>query len=134
MFIGPHWATLWSDVSLTSPFSHTWTVTNKRIISDVATNPSISFHHLPAVSLPHDFKTTSPHHETLAFELIRFNNPNILHSLLTLSEEYSVKAFIMDLFCGVAPPVVRDLGIPCYFFFVSEVGMHCFFFYLPCLH
>ncbi|KAI4321180.1 hypothetical protein MLD38_034595 [Melastoma candidum] len=111
-----------------------WTVINERIISNVATNPSIAFHHLSAVSLPNDFKTTSPYHETLSFELICLNNPKILHSLLTISEEYSVKAFIMNLFCGAVLPTARDLGIPCYFFFASGVGMLCFFFYLPCLH
>ncbi|PKI63489.1 UDP-glycosyltransferase 88A1-like [Punica granatum] len=97
--------------------------------------PSLTFHHLPSMSLPPDFSTTSPHQETLAFELLRLNNPNLREALLSISAAHrTVNALVMDFFCYAASKVARDLSIPCYYFFTSGAGFLASFLYLPTLH
>lgn len=99
-----------------------------------ATTPSITFHHLPPTSLPTDFTTSSPHHETLALNLIRLNNPNVHHALLSISAHHRVHALIIDFFCYFALPVAKDLSIPCYCFFTSGAVFLSFFMYSPIMH
>ncbi|KAK4770280.1 hypothetical protein SAY87_030812 [Trapa incisa] len=101
-----------------------------------ASSPSITFHHLPPTSLPPDFSTTSPHHETLAFELLRLNNPNLHSTLLSISADHctTIRALVIDLFCYTASQVAKDLSIPLYYFCTSGAGILAFFLYLPTLH
>ncbi|KAE9464821.1 hypothetical protein C3L33_03276, partial [Rhododendron williamsianum] len=96
-----------------------------------ATTSSITFHHLPAVSLP---PNNSPHHETLAFELLRLNNPNVHQAIASISDACTVRALIMDFFCCPALSVGADLNIPAYFFFTSGAASLGAFFYIPFLH
>ncbi|KAI6673978.1 hypothetical protein NL676_001884 [Syzygium grande] len=81
-----------------------------------------------------DYSTTSPHHETLALELLRHNNPNARRTLTTISENYVVHGLIIDFFCVAAVTVARELNIPCYYFFTSGAGYLNFFLYVPTLH
>ncbi|KAI4324973.1 hypothetical protein MLD38_030412 [Melastoma candidum] len=108
--------------------------TTPYIASVSATVPSLTFHHLSAISLPPDYSTTSPNLETLALDLIRLNNPNIRQALESITREYSVKAFVMDFFCSVVQPIVRELRVPSFFFFTSGAGFLSFFLYWPILH
>ncbi|XP_059442726.1 UDP-glycosyltransferase 88A1-like [Corylus avellana] len=92
-----------------------------------ATTPSITFHNLPNVDLP---PTASPNHETLTFELLRLNNPNLHQSLLSISKGYAIHALIMDFFCSHALSVAANLNIPGYYFFTSGAGCLAYFLYL----
>ncbi|KAG2709776.1 hypothetical protein I3760_05G257100 [Carya illinoinensis] len=105
--------------------------TTPYISSVSATIPSITFHRLPNVTLP---PTISPHHETLIFELLRLNNPNVHQSLLSISERYSIHALIMDFFCSQALSVATNLNIPGYYYFTSPASCLAFFLYFPTLH
>jgi hypothetical protein len=96
-----------------------------------ATTPSITFHNLPNVELP---PTSSPNHETLTFELLRLNNPNLHQSLLLISKGYAIHALIMDFFCSHALSIAADLNIPGYYFYTSGVGTLAYFLYLPTMH
>ncbi|KAF8044098.1 hypothetical protein BT93_A2163 [Corymbia citriodora subsp. variegata] len=108
--------------------------TTAYIASVAATVPSISFHYFPATTLPPDFSTTSPHHETLALVLLRLNNPNVRHALTTISKNYVVHGLIIDFFCVAAVAIACELNIPCYYFFTSGAGYLNFFLYVPTLH
>ncbi|KAM5557467.1 hypothetical protein ABKV19_024714 [Rosa sericea] len=103
------------------------------IASVSATTPSIIFHHLPTISLPPS-STSSPNHETLTFEVLRLNNPNVHKVLLSISNNFTVQAFIMDFFCGLGLSVAIDLNIPGYFFFTSGAGCLASFLTLPAIH
>ncbi|KAJ8773223.1 hypothetical protein K2173_028400 [Erythroxylum novogranatense] len=96
-----------------------------------ATYPSIKFHHLPTITLA---STTATNHETLTFEVIRLSNPNVQQALLSLSQSYTIRAFVMDFFCTAALSVANELSIPGYHFFTSGACCLCFIMYLPILH
>ncbi|KAF5451154.1 hypothetical protein F2P56_031443 [Juglans regia] len=102
------------------------------ISSVSATIPSITFHNLPNVTLPPAI--TSLHPETLIFELLRLNNPNVHQSLLSISESYTIHALIMDFFCTHALSVAVNLNIPGYYFYTSSASCLASFLYLPTLH
>nr|KJB19095.1 hypothetical protein B456_003G084700 [Gossypium raimondii] len=97
-----------------------------------STIPSIVFHKLPKVTLLPS--TDVAHHEFLTFEVLRLSNPNVHETLLSISKDYKVHAFIMDFFCTVAFKVAVDLSIPPYFLYTSGVATLSSFFYLPTLH
>ncbi|KAF7140914.1 hypothetical protein RHSIM_Rhsim06G0095200 [Rhododendron simsii] len=76
-----------------------------------ATTSSINFHHLPAVSLP---PNNSPHHETLVFELLRLNNPNVNQAITSIAKTSTDRAVIMDFFCYPGLSVAADFNLPAY--------------------
>ncbi|KAK8916721.1 Anthocyanidin 5,3-O-glucosyltransferase [Platanthera zijinensis] len=94
-------------------------------------HPSLSFHRLPAVSLPH---SPSPHHEAHSLNLLRLSNPHLLSLLSSLSRSSSVRALVVDFFCTIAIDVAAELGIPCYIFFPSSGASLAAFLHLPVLH
>ncbi|KAF7149123.1 hypothetical protein RHSIM_Rhsim03G0192800 [Rhododendron simsii] len=96
-----------------------------------ATTSSITFHHLPAVSLP---PNSSPHPETLAFELLRLNNPNVHQAITSISKTSTVRALIMDFFCYPGLSVAADFNLPAYFFFTSAACSLAAFLYTPVMH
>ncbi|KAL6320689.1 hypothetical protein AAG906_008689 [Vitis piasezkii] len=98
-----------------------------------STIPSITFHHLPTISLPLD-SFSSPNQETLAFELLRLNNPNVHQALVSISNNSSVRALIVDSFCTTALSVAAQLNIPCYYFFTSGACCLASYLYLPFIH
>ncbi|KAJ9703178.1 hypothetical protein PVL29_004807 [Vitis rotundifolia] len=98
-----------------------------------STIPSITFHHLSTISLPLD-SFSSPNHETLAFEFLRLNNPNVHQALVSISNNSSVRALIVDGFCTAALSVAAQLNIPCYYFFTSGACCLASFLYLPFIH
>ncbi|KAJ8759514.1 hypothetical protein K2173_007131 [Erythroxylum novogranatense] len=93
--------------------------------------PFITFRRFPY--LPVD-KTPTRSKAAIAFECIRNNTPNALHSLKEISAVSKVKAFVIDLFCGPALSVARELNIPTYFFFTSGAACLSSFLYLPTIH
>ncbi|KAI6696401.1 hypothetical protein NL676_016520 [Syzygium grande] len=108
--------------------------TTAYIASVCATVPSIAFHYFPATTLPPRLLHHLPHHETLAFELLRLNNTNVHHILASISKNHIVHGLIIDFFCVAAVAVARELSIPCYYFFTSGAGFLNFFLYFPTLH
>nr|UHB15554.1 UDP-glycosyltransferase [Paris polyphylla] len=99
-------------------------------ISAVSTaHPSIAFHRLPSVSPP---PNPSPHHEALAFDLLRLSNPNLRSFLQSTSP--SPAALIIDFFCGFALHVSSDLCIPTYYFYTSGACVLATFLKLPNIH
>ncbi|KAE8077785.1 hypothetical protein FH972_016314 [Carpinus fangiana] len=105
--------------------------TSPYIATVSATIPSITFHNLPNVDLP---PTSSPNHETLTFELLRLNNPNLHQSLRSISETFTIHALIMDSFCFHALSVAVELNIPGYYFHTSCASSLSCFLYLPTVH
>ncbi|KAF8379610.1 hypothetical protein HHK36_029051 [Tetracentron sinense] len=97
------------------------------------TTPSITFHHLPTVSLPLDF-SKSPNKETLIFELFRLNNPNVHQALQTISQTSNVRALVIDMFCSAALDVATSLNIPSYYFFTCGALALAAFLYFPTIH
>ncbi|XP_044467533.1 UDP-glycosyltransferase 88A1-like [Mangifera indica] len=99
-----------------------------------ATIPSIIFHHLPSVTLPPSVTSTCRHHESLTFEVLRLNNPNLQQTLLSISNDYTIYAFIADFFCYASLSVTAQLNIPSYFFFTCGAGFLSSILYLPTIH
>ncbi|KAI9112981.1 hypothetical protein K1719_016095 [Acacia pycnantha] len=97
-------------------------------------HPSIVFHSLPPVSLPSSLLSSSPNHETLMFDVLRLNNPNLHNALVSISVTYSVRAFIADFFCFEALSLSSKLHIPTYGFFTSPAASLATFLYFPTLH
>ncbi|XP_042477935.1 UDP-glycosyltransferase 88F4-like [Macadamia integrifolia] len=92
------------------------------------TDPSIVFHPFPA--LPNT-ESSSP---TTIFQTIRRNNPNLLHTLQTISNTSSIAAFVIDFFCNPAFPIAAELNIPLYFYVPSGASGLSVFLYLPTIH
>ncbi|KAJ7974123.1 Glycosyltransferase [Quillaja saponaria] len=116
----------------TAPYSGGSTASYIATVS--STIPSITFHNLPTVTLAPNFAASTPNHETLTFEVIRLNNPNVHQALLSISESYSIQAFIMDFFCSQSLSVTSQLNIPAYYFFTSGATSFAYFLYFPTIH
>ncbi|KAL7003508.1 hypothetical protein U1Q18_004662 [Sarracenia purpurea var. burkii] len=97
-----------------------------------ATTTSITFHHLPTVDL--SLSISSPHQETLAFELLRLNIPYVHQALISISQTSKVRALIMDFFCTPALSVASDLKIPAFYFLTSGACCLAFFLYFSTIH
>ncbi|KAM7504824.1 hypothetical protein LguiB_003728 [Lonicera macranthoides] len=95
------------------------------------TTPSITFYHLPIISLPLD-PESYPSMEAITFDLLRLNNPHVHHALQSLSSPIS--ALIIDFFCTPVLPIASDLKIPVYYFFTSGASVLAMFLYFPTLH
>ncbi|KAL6132083.1 hypothetical protein ACLB2K_070454 [Fragaria x ananassa] len=104
------------------------------IASVSATTSSIIFHRLPTVSLPPSITSASRNHETLTFEVLRQSNPHVHQALVSISNTFTVQAFVMDFFCGLGLSVATELNIPGYFYLTSGAGFLASFLYLPTIH
>ncbi|KAJ4959997.1 hypothetical protein NE237_019907 [Protea cynaroides] len=98
-----------------------------------STTPSITFHYLPAVQISPD-SISSPHHETLLFDVIHHNNHNVHQALLTIAHSSTIRAFILDIFCTAAHDVAASLDLPTYYFFTSGASCLAFYLYFPTVH
>ncbi|GFZ06428.1 UDP-glucosyl transferase 88A1 [Actinidia rufa] len=106
-------------LNTTPPFNTGSTAPYIRHIS--VTTPFITFHHLPAISIPLD-PDSYPSMEAITFELLRLNTPNVRHALHSISLTTTIAAFIIDMFCTPALPIGSQLKIPTYYFFTSGAG------------
>ncbi|XP_042492023.1 UDP-glycosyltransferase 88F3-like [Macadamia integrifolia] len=93
------------------------------------TTNSITFHHLPTLSMK-----PSPNCASIHTEFIHPNNPNLSHALQTSSKSSKVQAFVIDVFPTAALSVASDLGIPTYFFLTSGAVTLSLLLYLPIIH
>jgi len=94
-------------------------------------NPSISFHSLPSVSVD---TTQTRSSAAIAFEFIRLSLAHAPHVLQQISNSCTIRALIIDIFCTSAFPIAKDLNLPVYYFFTS--GAYCLaaLLYLPKIH
>ncbi|XP_047055414.1 anthocyanidin 5,3-O-glucosyltransferase-like [Lolium rigidum] len=92
----------------------------------VAANPSMSFHRLPAATLPSDV----PSYEVKVFELARASNPDLRDFLRSASPA----ALVIDFFCTSAIHVGKELGIPTYFFLTTCIAGVALSLYQPVIH
>ncbi|WOL17082.1 hypothetical protein Cni_G25871 [Canna indica] len=92
-----------------------------------ASNPSISFHHLP----PPAAAAAEP---ASMFMGIDVHNPNLLQFLGALRRTFDVRAVVLDFFCTDALSVTAELGLPSYFFSASSASGLATLLYLPFLH
>ncbi|XP_054785446.1 UDP-glycosyltransferase 88A1-like [Prosopis cineraria] len=95
-----------------------------------AIDPHIVFQQLPPVSLP----PSAPNHETLMFELLRLNTPNLHQALVSISKTHAIIALIADFFALEALSVSSQLNIRTFCFFTTCAGNLASFLYLPTLH
>ncbi|KAJ9675972.1 hypothetical protein PVL29_024782 [Vitis rotundifolia] len=96
------------------------------------TNPSISFHRFPYLSVDTSSSTRSQF--AVMFEFIRLSASNVLQSLQQLSRASTIRAFIIDYFCASALPAARGLGIPTYYFLTSGAASIAAVLYFPTIH
>ncbi|XP_042507803.1 UDP-glycosyltransferase 88F4-like [Macadamia integrifolia] len=98
--------------------------------------PSITFHHLPSLSIPSSSIEPSPNRSRLAVrgELIRSNNPNLIHALQTISETSTVRALIIDFFCVPGSYGASDLGFPTYYYIPAGAIFLSLLLHLPTIH
>ncbi|KAL5744717.1 hypothetical protein ACOSQ2_027833 [Xanthoceras sorbifolium] len=96
------------------------------------TFPSITFHRLPTITLP---PSAENNHETITFELLRLNNPNVDHqALTTISENHTILGLVIDFFCTYVLSVASELKLPAYFFFTSGARCLALLLYFTTLH
>ncbi|KAF8044101.1 hypothetical protein BT93_A2166 [Corymbia citriodora subsp. variegata] len=101
-----------------------------------ASHPSITFHHLPSVSVPNsDHLSSSPAKFIFStFEIVRLHNPALHQTLVSLSMSSAIKAFVIDFFCNSAFGVSASLNIPTYYYYTSGASGLASFLYIPSLH
>nr|AXL95249.1 UDP-glycosyltransferase [Andrographis paniculata] len=93
-----------------------------------ATVPSITFHHLPQVTV-HDF-SSFPSMESVIFHVLRRSNDAVRRTLEQISASAAVSAFIIDFFCP-SLAIAKELRIPTYYFITSGACILAFFLCLP---
>ncbi|XP_039069582.1 UDP-glycosyltransferase 88A1-like [Hibiscus syriacus] len=99
--------------------------------ASASASSAITFNNLPTV----DLHPPTTHLDTLHFDFIRLNIPNLRRSLLTISESYTLNAIIVDFFCSrSAFEVASDLDLPAYCFYTGAAGSLASLLYLPTLH
>ncbi|KAJ4961800.1 hypothetical protein NE237_021710 [Protea cynaroides] len=97
-----------------------------------STTASITFHHLPAISISPN-SISSPRHKTLIFEVVRLNKPNVHKALLTISKTSSIRAFIVNTFC-TTPDVAASFNLPLYYFYTLGAADLSVILYFPTIH
>ncbi|XP_008777482.2 UDP-glycosyltransferase 88F3-like [Phoenix dactylifera] len=101
------------------------------IAAAASAHPSLSFHHLPPVSLPPN-PPTDP--VVLMFDMLRQATTHLRPVLTSLSETSAVRALVVDFFCTEALDVAAEVGLPSYIFFSTGASNLAAFLYLPLLH
>ncbi|KAJ4748402.1 Glycosyltransferase [Rhynchospora pubera] len=100
--------------------------------SDISSpDPSISFHTLPAVSVP---VVKNKHPICLKYDTIREYNPKLLEFLSSLSAAVKIRAIVLDFFQTDAICLARVLEIPVYLFMTSGASILGVWLHLPVLH
>ncbi|KAJ3708439.1 hypothetical protein LUZ61_012144 [Rhynchospora tenuis] len=94
-------------------------------------DPSISFHALPAVSLP---LPKNKHPICLNYDIIRGYNPELLDFLTSLSADSKIRSIILDFFKTDAISVARELEIPAYLLMTTGASALAVCLHLPVLH
>ncbi|XP_022737159.1 UDP-glycosyltransferase 88B1-like [Durio zibethinus] len=96
-----------------------------------ATNPSISFHQLPLISLdPASYDCV----ESLMSDLINLNNVHVDAALTKISLTSTVRSLIIDLFCYPALEIAAKLKILAYCFFTSNASCLALYLHIPSIY
>lgn len=120
-----------SVIILIIPAPYETGATDKYINTVSASIPSITFHHLPPITLPPDF---SSEFIDLAFGIPEIYNPIVHTTLVGISEKSTIKAVILDFFSNAAFQVSEALDLPTYYFYTSGASGLCVFLYLTTIH
>ncbi|KAL0400672.1 UNVERIFIED_CONTAM: UDP-glycosyltransferase 88B1 [Sesamum latifolium] len=96
-----------------------------------ATVPSITFHHLPPISLELD---SFPSILTVTFEVLHRSNPHVRRMLQTISLSATICAIVIDMFCACALPIAAELNIPAYYYIASGACNLALLSHFPTLH
>ncbi|PWA99903.1 UDP-glycosyltransferase 88B1 [Artemisia annua] len=120
-----------SIIILLIPATFETCATDKYIATVSATNPSLTFHHLSAITLPPGFSTEFL---DLAFGIPELYNPIVHDTLVSISENSTIKAVILDFFSNAAFQVVKCLSLPVYYFYTGGASGLCVFLYLATIH
>ncbi|PKI57506.1 hypothetical protein CRG98_022157 [Punica granatum] len=101
------------------------------IASISRSHPAISFVRFPA--LAEDPEMVRRHSRpAVVFDFINRNAPNFRRSLLEIAAGGGrVRAAVIDMFCGSALPVARELGVPVYYFYTSGASDLAAFLFFP---
>ncbi|KAK1431753.1 hypothetical protein QVD17_08369 [Tagetes erecta] len=91
-----------------------------------ATNPAITFHHLP--NIPLDLKTYAST-DAIIFDLTKRSINNVAHALRSISPTI----LIIDLYCTSAMAPAANLNIPVYYFFTAAACCLVLTLYFPTL-
>ncbi|XP_044467970.1 anthocyanidin 5,3-O-glucosyltransferase-like [Mangifera indica] len=116
----------------TAPFEAA--ATHDYIAAVSAAIPSITFYHLPPVSLPQNAYYTAKEFPAVLYQLCQLNNPNLHETLLAISSRSKIKAFVIDLFCNESLQVSSNLNIPTYYYFTSGANCLSYIIYFPKIH
>ncbi|XP_031504614.1 UDP-glycosyltransferase 88A1-like [Nymphaea colorata] len=73
-------------------------------------------------------------HDVLLFEFLHACRGRVVQALQDISRDCFVKAIILDFFCFTYTEVAASLGIPAYFYYISNVGALALLLYLNTLH
>ena len=120
-----------SVIILIIPAAFETGATDKYIATVSATNPSLTFHHLSAITLPPGFSTEFV---DLAFGIPELYNTVVHDTLVSISEKSTIKAVILDFFSNAAFQVAKSLNLPVYYFYTGCASGLCVFLYLTTIH
>nr|WIF29794.1 UGT7 [Chrysanthemum indicum] len=120
-----------SVIILIIPATFETGATDKYIATVSATNPSLSFHHLPAITLPPGFSTAFI---DLAFGIPELYNPIVHDTLVSISEKSTIKGVILDFFSNAAFQVAKCLKLPTYYLYTSGASGLCALLYFETIH
>ncbi|KAF8106746.1 hypothetical protein N665_0134s0030 [Sinapis alba] len=104
------------------------------IFSVSSSFPSITFHRLPSVTPYSSTSTSRHHHQSLLLEILCFSNPNVHQTLFSLTQNFNLRAMIIDFFCTAVLDVTADFTFPVYYFLTSGAAYLAASFYLPIVH
>ncbi|KAL7146244.1 hypothetical protein ABFS83_06G027500 [Erythranthe nasuta] len=117
---------------LTAPPSFNTGSTASYIRHISATEPSITFHHLPLITVDLD---SFPSMEAVTFEVLNLSNPHVRRALETITHSAAtISAFIIDFFCNTSLPIAAEFDIPAYYFLTSGASFLAMLSYLPAIH
>ncbi|KFK38997.1 hypothetical protein AALP_AA3G186700 [Arabis alpina] len=88
--------------------------------------PLITFHHLAAIT----YSSSS----TSLLQTLFLSNENVHQTLSSLSQNFNIRAMIIDFFCTAVLDVTADFAFSVYYFFTSGAACLASSFYLPILH
>lgn len=104
--------------------------------------PSLSIHIILAPP-PYEPESTATYISTVIqysssstslLQTLYFSNPNVHRTLFSLSQNFNLRAMIINFFCTAVSDVIAGFAFPVYYFFTSGAACLASSFYLPILH
>ncbi|XP_006644669.1 anthocyanidin 5,3-O-glucosyltransferase-like [Oryza brachyantha] len=105
------------DVTIAVPATPGSAATGSPTIAGIAaSNPSVTFHHLPP---PPSYADPDPNPLLLMLDVLRLSVPSLVSLLGSLP---SVSALVLDIFCAEAVNAAAALHVPAYIYFTSSAN------------